>query len=283
MVLRTVLKPRWLALLALVVAVIWLFTLLGLWQLDVARSSAAEDAARDRTSRPVVALDEVAHPHEPLTAEAVGSTVHAAGVYDPDGEVLLTGRRLGDRTGYWVATPLVVTGTGAVIPVVRGFVSDPEAARPVPSGQVQVTGMLAPGESPPDERVPLPAGQLQKLDLSVLVNQRTEAMYTGFVFLTEQSPPPANGAVTMFPPPSLGTDGIAWRNLAYAVQWWLFAAFAVYMWWRMVREDHRRSHGHRDPPASPGGPPSPEPAGPVPSTSLRPTVATSTPVKGNRP
>ena len=27
------------------------------------------------------------------------------------------------------------------------------------------------------------------------------------------------------------------RNLAYALQWWVFGAFAVFMWWRMATEN----------------------------------------------
>jgi hypothetical protein len=42
-----------------------------------------------------------------------------------------------------------------------------------------------------------------------------------------------------------------WRNLAYAVQWWLFAAFGVFMWWRVVRDDHEL----RSRPSSAGEPP----------------------------
>jgi len=34
--------------------------------------------------------------------------------------------------------------------------------------------------------------------------------------------------------------GLTWRNAAYALQWWVFGLFAAYMWWRMVRDDHRR-------------------------------------------
>jgi cytochrome oxidase assembly protein ShyY1 len=41
------------------------------------------------------------------------------------------------------------------------------------------------------------------------------------------------------PPPEV-TGGIKWRNAAYALQWWVFAAFAAFMWVKMVREDARR-------------------------------------------
>ena len=31
-------------------------------------------------------------------------------------------------------------------------------------------------------------------------------------------------------------DGVGrWRNLAYALQWWLFAAAAVFFWWPVLR------------------------------------------------
>ncbi len=40
------------------------------------------------------------------------------------------------------------------------------------------------------------------------------------------------------PVPPLDTGGgLQLRNAAYAVQWWLFAAFALLLWWRMVRQD----------------------------------------------
>ena len=41
-------------------------------------------------------------------------------------------------------------------------------------------------------------------------------------------------------PTPLGETGVRWRNAAYAVQWWVFAAFALWLWVRMVREDARR-------------------------------------------
>ena len=28
----------------------------------------------------------------------------------------------------------------------------------------------------------------------------------------------------------------AWRNLLYALEWWVFGAFAAFVWWRFVRD-----------------------------------------------
>jgi surfeit locus 1 family protein len=54
------------------------------------------------------------------------------------------------------------------------------------------------------------------------------------------------------PPPALVGSGLSWRNAAYALQWWVFALFAAYMWWRMVRDDHEDNHSRQPSPAVPG-------------------------------
>ena len=48
-------------------------------------------------------------------------------------------------------------------------------------------------------------------------------------------------------PPALVPQGISWRNAAYSAQWWAFAAFALLLWWKMVRQDQLdRSTGRSD-------------------------------------
>ena len=44
-----------------------------------------------------------------------------------------------------------------------------------------------------------------------------------------------------------------WRNAAYAVQWWVFAAFALWMWGRMVRDETRRARAEAAPGHGIGG------------------------------
>lgn len=236
---RTVRKPRWLALLALVIAVMYGFTLLGMWQLNVARADGRQEAQAAALARPVVPIDEVIRPHQAMTDEAAARMVIAEGRYDADRQLLITDRRLSDRFGYWVLTPLK-TADGAVLAVLRGFVERPEAATPPPATPVTVTGMFAPDEGPPDERRALPAGQLQKVELGELVNRWPEDLYNGFLFATAETPTLSWGpgsALTAVPPPDAIRTELNWRSLSYAAQWWVFAAFGAYMWWRMVRED----------------------------------------------
>jgi cytochrome oxidase assembly protein ShyY1 len=147
-------------------------------------------------------------------------------------------------SGYWVVTPLVVRSTGARIAVVRGFVTDPgQAVVPRPAAEVTVSGTLASGESPTSEHAgpALPDGQLAFLDLSLLVNRWPGDLYNAFVFATDERPDVtsvAAPAMQRVPPPALVGGGLMWRNAAYALQWWLFALFAGYMWLRMVRDDY---------------------------------------------
>lgn len=246
--LRTALKPRWLALFALLVLIIVTFAQLGLWQLHVAQDKGLAEALRKAHEARPVMVDSVVQPHQPFPNAASARPVIAIGSYAADGQVLVGPRRLGGQEGYWVVTPLVVDDTGARLAVVRGFVANPADAGTAPQQAVEVTGALAPGESPAQEQ-PGPTGSdepvLGSLDLAVLVNRWPGELYNAFVFAGGEETVPAHATVKpsdglqRVPPPQV-TGGIKWRNAAYALQWWVFAGFAAFMWVKMVREDARR-------------------------------------------
>jgi surfeit locus 1 family protein len=244
-VLRTALKPRWLGLLAIVTVVVVTFGMLGLWQLNVARDTARSELVRTAPTRVVADLTTVLTPHGPFPPDGTGRRITATGRYDGSGQVLVTSRRLRGAPGYWVVTPLVVRSTGARIAVVRGFVTDPAKALAPAGTDVSLTGTLASGESsagdPSRSGQALPQGQVGALDLSSLVNRWPGALYNAFVFASAEQPDVtslASPAVQRVPPPAPAGAGLSWRNAAYALQWWVFALFAAYMWWRMVRDDY---------------------------------------------
>jgi surfeit locus 1 family protein len=254
-VLRTALKPRWLGLLAIVVAVMVTFGVLGLWQLNVARDKGLAEQVRDAPTRAVAELTTVLTPSGPFPGDGTGRRITATGRYDGSAQVLVTPRRLRGQSGYWVVTPFVVRSSGARIAVVRGFVTDPKQAV-VPSSTTEITlsGTLAPGESPTGDSAraapTLPDGQIAVLDLSLLVNRWPGTLYNAFVFATAEQPEVTSLAspdVHRVPPPPLVGGGISWRNAAYALQWWVFALFAAYMWWKMVRDDYEDDHYDRKP------------------------------------
>jgi surfeit locus 1 family protein len=244
-VLRTALQPRWLALLAVVLVVCVGFGWLGSWQLGVARDRGEVKALREARSRPAVPIDEVLAPQRAFTAAADGRRVTVQGTYDPSKQVLVSGRVQpgGDGTvGWWVVGALR-TSTDAWLPVVRGWVPDPEDAAagvPTPSGPVTVQGVLQPDEPPAQASGPVD-GRLTSLDVADLVNRWGTPIYNGFLVLTSQRPdvPADEPRLELVPAPQPVSHGIAWRNAAYAVQWWVFAGFTLVMWWKMVQQAAR--------------------------------------------
>lgn len=241
--LRTALRPRWLALLGLVAAIVVLFGWLGLWQLNVSQQKAQTELLQQVEAAPEAPIDDVLPPQTSITGAHVGRSVIAAGRYDAENQVLVAGRRLGDQVGTWVLTPLVVDATGARLAIIRGFVPEGTSPPPPPPGPVTVAGTLQPQEGPPDQRQPMPEGQVQTVDLSSFVNTWPSDVYNAFVFADTETPPATGAAaqVTPVPPPAVDPGGLNWRNFAYAIQWWIFAAFVVYVWWRLVRDDYRLS------------------------------------------
>lgn len=235
----------WLGLLLLVLVIDVAFVLLGRWQLGVAQHT-GEDPQSVATG-PARPLTEVLAPHSGFPNDASNTVVTMTGTYAADGQVLVAPRRLAGVTGAWVVTPLRVSGTGAVIAVLRGFVAGESGAAPVPSvgtvpappqGVVTVVGTLAPPESPAPSPDPANPDVLASVDMSVLVNRWAPPAYNAFVFATGEARDgravAADAGLTKVPPPATSRP-LELRNAAYAVQWWLFAGFALWMWWKMVR------------------------------------------------
>ena len=241
--LRTALTPRFLGLLGLVLVLCATFVWLGRWQLGVAESTAQREAVEHARSQAPADLTTLLQPHQPFRGDLSSRPFVATGHYDAEGQLLVPGRRLEGATGLWVLTPFVLDEGGATLPVVRGFVTEAASATPPPEGTLTISGGLAPGESPSPD--PVPAGQIGSVDLSQLVNTWPGELYNAFGFLESESPATASGLATV--PTPLGETGVRWRNAAYAVQWWVFAAFALWMWGRMVRDETRRARAEAGP------------------------------------
>ena len=247
---RSLLAPRWLAWHAALVVVLVAFTLLGRWQLD----SYAETERRQQTAagREAAALTDVVAPGERLTSDAVGRTVEATGRYDEGNQLLVPGRRHDDRDGLLVVTPLR-TAAG-VLPVNRGWVpAADDPATGAPAGEVTVSGVLQPSESERDSRVDvlagLPDGQIPYLATVQLLDALPfsgDELYDGYVVLRAQQPPAAGGPELVEPRDLDGGVG-KWRNLGYALQWWLFAGAAVFFWWIVIRRSLREEREEHEP------------------------------------
>jgi len=234
-----VLAPRWLALHGLLVVVLVAFGLLGWWQFETWRDRPRDDAratASVETARPFSDV----HPAKArLDPAAAGTLVTVSGRYDLSAQVLLP-QRVDGRNGYGVITPLR-TGDDAVVVVHRGWVADQTAlaaATPASSAEVTVTGTLERNRADTGRR----GGAREIATLSTAELLRTlpyppTSVYDGHVALVMQRPAVAGAPEPVPPATSQGPRVLdRWRNLAYALQWWLFGAAAVFLWGSLVRQ-----------------------------------------------
>ncbi|GGO05921.1 SURF1 family protein [Microbispora bryophytorum] len=259
--LRTLLAPRLVALHLLVIGVLVSFTFLGRWQLGVFEASGGPRRAPDPAP---VAVTELTQVGQHIGGTAISRRVTATGTYDAANQLLVADRvadvaapggRAARGSGFWLLTPLRLTD-GTVVSVVRGWVptvADPATA--VPEGTVTVMGRLRPAEQTDDvvRSGNLPRGQVATVSTAELINVWPEArVRDGFLVATAQQPPSRVTPVAVSAPTEGG--GFNWRNLAYALQWWIFALFAVYMWFHFVRDALRGQRERKSEEPQPAGP-----------------------------
>ena len=67
-----------------------------------------------------------------------------------------------------------------------------------------------------------------------LINRVPDDLYGAFVIA--RAPTDGLEKVTL-PKPDKASWTAGFRNLSYAVEWWIFGAFAVYIWWRWCRDE----------------------------------------------
>ncbi|MCZ2404344.1 SURF1 family protein [Paenarthrobacter sp. Z7-10] len=257
--LKIALKPRWIAGLILALAVSGVFVLLSQWQFS--RSTQNNDP-QPVVTESVKPLLSTLKPGIPMHGSAADQLVTATGHFDPSKQVLVQGRLQDGKKGYWAVTAFVVDGApvlkGAaasgvtVIPVARGWLADPSQAEPPPSGRLTLNGRLIPSEAP-NPKPNVPEGQVAALSSAQLVNLWQLSSYPAFI-ISNQEVSLQNGpggaavgaqAVQGALKPITVTAGpqgghFNWLNIFYAVEWVVFAGFAVFLWWRLVADEYRR-------------------------------------------
>jgi cytochrome oxidase assembly protein ShyY1 len=231
---RTALTPRMMVLLLLFLAIAAVCARLGVWQLDRALERGAQnEAARsaERAAAPAETLDDVLRPQETFTGDLVGRKVVASGAFEVE-TLLVPGRAHDGVTGYLVLDALRVEEADALLPVVRGWVAEPEAPAPA-AGPVRVEGFLQSGDAA--EPGTFPAGQVGAVSPAQLVNLWGGPMYAGYLVVSQETDP----QVAVLRPPVVPGGGLNLQNLAYALQWWIFGGFVVLLWTRFVRDEAR--------------------------------------------
>ncbi|WP_260115323.1 SURF1 family protein [Ornithinimicrobium sp. INDO-MA30-4] len=103
--LKTALSPRWLALLAVLLIVVYSFFRLGLWQWSNATSQESVDLLAEQALLDPVAITQVTEPRSAFPEDGSGKPVIAEGSYDAERQFYVPDRVLNGDLGYWVMTP----------------------------------------------------------------------------------------------------------------------------------------------------------------------------------
>ncbi|MDX3387105.1 SURF1 family protein [Streptomyces niveiscabiei] len=237
---RFLLTPRWWGINVFVLLAIPFCVFMGSWQLSRFESRMDDHRALGRAaetgkSQPARPLAEML----PVDKATVGKRVTVTGHYGE--QLLVPGREIEQKSGYYVLT-LLRTGSGKALPVVRGWLpgkADAAKAPAAPRGKVSVTGALQASETPGDNGVSarggLPAGQVGAISTASLVNLVPYALYDAWVTL--DSADPGMTTVPAEAPANTGLDLKAFQNLGYTGEWFVFAGFVVFMWFRLLRRE----------------------------------------------
>jgi cytochrome oxidase assembly protein ShyY1 len=240
------LRPRWIVGTVLVTAIVGGCITAGFWQLRRLDERKATNARIRERSAQTVPLPPAGFSDTADPDGLVFRKVRVEGTYDATHEVLVRFRSRRGLPGYEVVTPFRPTGAAGTLLVDRGWVPLADGDRwPVrsmapPTGEVEVTGLLAPHEGGAvrlERRQDGPAviAAIDPPKLRSVVAAGDDPLYA--VHLLAQAGAGDEGASYPVPvdPPDL-SEG---PHRSYAVQWFLFASVGIIGWAIVLRRQWR--------------------------------------------
>lgn len=249
---RFLLSRRWILFAVAVALLAYGCWWLGEWQFH------RLDERRDRNAHisrnlqlPPRPVDEVLGVGQEVAPDEYWRKVRATGRYLADEQVAVRYQTRGGQAGVDVVTPLRVDGSGALLLVDRGWLATgntgdaaPELPEP-PSGAVTVVGWVRPDAT--GDSIAVTSGSTRAVSSDAIGATLEGPVYDGWVDLAAQRPKSAL-PLERAELPDLGEG----PHFFYGLQWWFFAALAVFGFGYLAF-DERRRHGAR------GRPPATEP------------------------
>jgi cytochrome oxidase assembly protein ShyY1 len=249
---RFLLRPGWLAFIALVVGfAVACYALLAPWQFGRERQrEAQEQAIATADATPPVPLAELVPPGSAVTQELEWRRVTVTGTYLAEAEALVRLRTLDSKAAVEVLTPMRLDD-GRVVAVDRGLATLTDAgavpAYPAsPGGTVTVTARLRTDRHDPSDR-PVVRGagppQLYAADSTVLGATTGLDLVAGILQLPADQP----GVLAPAPVGPSVADAAPFTNFSYALQWWTFGLIALVALGYFIRLEmlQRRGGGSR--------------------------------------
>ena len=227
-------RPRWIGALILALAVAAVFAALGQWQIERSIEQAAPSTVETEVSVP---LDTIAQPQQPMLQVAEGQQVSLDAEFVPDDYLVLSDRINVAGPGYWVVGHAITDG--ASVAVALGWTESADAAadairslEQTPPGSA-LTGRYLPSEAPTQSD--FENGVRSALAVPELVNVwkvAADGVYGGYVIADE----PPSGLEKIDSPAPITEVSLNLLNIFYAAEWVVFAGFAIFLWYRLVRD-----------------------------------------------
>jgi cytochrome oxidase assembly protein ShyY1 len=231
-------RPRWIGALLLCLAIAGGFAALGQWQLSRSVDTGHVVGAPD-TETPVP-LSSIAQPQSAVTQPQFGRRVTVTGALVPGDTVVLTNRDNGAGPGAWLVGHLR-TDDGVSLVVALGWAPDADTASAARDSletagtefaDTEFVGRYLPSEAPTDSDVE--AGEHSALSVADLINLWPDAqpVYGGYLVLDV----PVSGLERIISPEPTREVSLNLLNVFYAIEWAVFAGFALYLWYRLVQD-----------------------------------------------
>jgi cytochrome oxidase assembly protein ShyY1 len=236
---RFLLSRRWIVFFGVVVVLAYLAFRLGEWQFDRLESREASNVVTERNmAAQPVPVGRVLTVDEPVSSDDEWRRVTATGDYAEDETVIVRYQTRDGQSGVDVVTPLV-TDEGPALLVNRGWLATGNVGttRPdvpaAPSGEVTVTGWVRADATGDSAEV---ADQSTRAISSRTIGPTLSfPVYGGFVELDTETPPPAE-PLEKVETPDLGEG----PHFFYGLQWWFFAALALFGFGYLVWDERRK-------------------------------------------
>ena len=221
---------------------------LGRWQLRRAdeKQLLVDQRLSQAAMAPVLGVD-LGRPDEGLEKRQalLHRPVLLKGRWEAPKTVYLDNRQMQGRAGFYVVTPLVLTGTDAAILVQRGWVArsftDRQSLPQVstPEGEVSLQAHLAPWPSRMYDFAGVERGPIrQNLDLN---DFRAETGLPLLEVSAAQAGPASEGLLREWPQVASGIE----KHHGYAFQWFGLSALIalLYVWFQIVQPLRKQKNG----------------------------------------
>ncbi|UQA96186.1 SURF1 family cytochrome oxidase biogenesis protein [Streptomyces halobius] len=243
---RFLLSRQWVILTLVGLVLIPVMIELGFWQFHRHEHRVAQNRLiADSLAAEPVPVTDLTSPGRTLPRDDMWRPVTATGTYDTAHEVVVRQRTAADEhsIGYYVVTPLDLDHGGTVL-VNRGWIAagndltEFPSVPAAPKGRITVTGRMMADETTANSGIKntqgLPTRQVMLINSAEQAKRLGRTVLGGYIEQT--APEPAGGKPELVPEPDHDSIG---PHMAYAIQWWLFAAAVPVGWVVLVRRERR--------------------------------------------